>query len=311
MADFRKEFIAFCIGQGALKFGRFVTQSGRTTPYFFNAGLFNTGAALERLAQFYAKAILASGVDFDMLFGPAYKGIVLAASSGRTWARSRSIGNFMERLNMRNRTAVFVCLTVLAVAPAAAQQAPQRMYKCVDAKGKTYYTQMPPPECLGRETQELNKSGSVIRRTPREVPLTAEQKEAREAERKKKLEAEEKAKEERRKDSALLNTYSSEKDIDYARSQALKEAEAAIKETEKRIVDAQKRQKQLDSEKEFYTKKPMPVKLRQDIANIEIEIKNQQELLEAKKKEIGTINTKYDEDKRRYVELTRKARQAK
>ena len=55
----------------------------------------------------------------------------------------------------------------------------------------------------------------------------------------------------------------------------------------------------------------MPVKLRQDIANIEIEIKNQQELLEAKKKEIGTINTKYDEDKRRYVELTRKARQAK
>ena len=212
---------------------------------------------------------------------------------------------------MRNRISALVCLTVLAVAPAAAQQAPQRMYKCVDAKGKTYYTQMPPPECLGRETQELNKSGSVIRRTPREVPLTAAQKEAREAERKNKLEAEEKAKEERRKNSALLNTYSSDKDIDYARSQALKEAEAAIKETEKRIVDAQKRQKQLDSEKEFYTKKPMPVKLRQDISNIEIEIKNQQELLEAKKKEIGTINAKYDEDKRRYVELTRKARQAK
>jgi uncharacterized protein DUF4124 len=217
----------------------------------------------------------------------------------------------MERLNMRNRISALVCLTVLAVAPAAAQQAPQRMYKCVDAKGKTYYTQMPPPECLGRETQELNKSGSVIRRTPREVPLTAAQKEAREAERKAKLEAEEKAKEERRKNSALLNTYSSEKDIDYARSQALKEAEAAIKETEKRIVDAQKRQKQLDSEKEFYTKKPMPVKLRQDISNIEIEIKNQQELLEAKKKEIGTINAKYDEDKRRYVELTRKAAQTR
>jgi orotate phosphoribosyltransferase len=81
VADFRKEFIAFCIEQGALKFGRFVTKSGRTTPYFFNAGLFNTGAALDRLAQFYAKAILASGVDFDMLFGPAYKGIVLAAST--------------------------------------------------------------------------------------------------------------------------------------------------------------------------------------------------------------------------------------
>ncbi|HYS76449.1 MAG TPA: orotate phosphoribosyltransferase, partial [Burkholderiales bacterium] len=87
MADFRKDFIAFCIEQGVLGFGQFVTKSGRTTPYFFNAGLFNTGAALERLAQFYAKAILASGVDFDMLFGPAYKGIVLAAGAAMALAR--------------------------------------------------------------------------------------------------------------------------------------------------------------------------------------------------------------------------------
>ena len=87
MADFRTDFIAFCLDQGVLKFGQFVTKSGRTTPYFFNAGLFNTGASLERLAQFYAKAILASGVQFDMLFGPAYKGIVLAASAAIALAR--------------------------------------------------------------------------------------------------------------------------------------------------------------------------------------------------------------------------------
>lgn len=87
MADFRTDFIAFCLDQGVLKFGQFVTKSGRTTPYFFNAGLFNTGASLERLAQFYAKAILASGVQFDMLFGPAYKGIVLAASAAVALAR--------------------------------------------------------------------------------------------------------------------------------------------------------------------------------------------------------------------------------
>ena len=86
-ADFRKEFIAFCVAQGVLKFGRFVTKSGRTTPYFFNAGLFNTGASLERLAQFYAKAILSSGLNFDMLFGPAYKGIVLAAGAAMALAR--------------------------------------------------------------------------------------------------------------------------------------------------------------------------------------------------------------------------------
>lgn len=87
MTDFRREFIAFCIERGVLKFGRFVTKSGRTTPYFFNAGLFNTGAALDRLAQFYAKAILASEIRFDMLFGPAYKGIVLAASVAVALAR--------------------------------------------------------------------------------------------------------------------------------------------------------------------------------------------------------------------------------
>jgi len=87
VTDFRREFIAFCIERGVLKFGRFVTKSGRTTPYFFNAGLFNTGAALDRLAQFYAKAILASEIRFDMLFGPAYKGIVLAASVAVALAR--------------------------------------------------------------------------------------------------------------------------------------------------------------------------------------------------------------------------------
>ena len=87
MADFRKDFIAFCLEQGVLKFGQFVTKTRRATPYFFNAGLFNTGASLERLAQFYAKAILASGVQFDMLFGPAYKGIVLAASTAVALAR--------------------------------------------------------------------------------------------------------------------------------------------------------------------------------------------------------------------------------
>jgi len=79
-ADFRRAFIEFCVRQGVLKFGSFVTKSGRNTPYFFNAGLFNTGGALDNLAQFYAKAILASGVGFDMLFGPAYKGIVLASA---------------------------------------------------------------------------------------------------------------------------------------------------------------------------------------------------------------------------------------
>lgn len=80
MSDFRKDFIAFSVAQGVLKFGEFVTKSARSTPYFFNAGLFNSGASLDRLGQFYAIAIHASGVRFDMLFGPAYKGILLVAA---------------------------------------------------------------------------------------------------------------------------------------------------------------------------------------------------------------------------------------
>jgi orotate phosphoribosyltransferase len=88
MSDFRREFIAFCVESGVLKFGSFVTKSGRETPYFFNAGLFNTGAALDRLAQFYAKAILSRGLEFDMLFGPAYKGIVLASATAVALSRA-------------------------------------------------------------------------------------------------------------------------------------------------------------------------------------------------------------------------------
>jgi orotate phosphoribosyltransferase len=88
MSDYRQEFIEFAIASGVLRFGSFVTKSGRTTPYFFNAGLFSTGAKLDRLAEFYAKAITASGVGFDMLFGPAYKGILLAGAASMALARA-------------------------------------------------------------------------------------------------------------------------------------------------------------------------------------------------------------------------------
>lgn len=87
MTEFRHDFIRFCIDCGVLRFGSFVTKSGRTTPYFFNAGLFNTGAKLDRLAEFYAKAIVSSGIQFDMLFGPAYKGIALASATAMALSR--------------------------------------------------------------------------------------------------------------------------------------------------------------------------------------------------------------------------------
>jgi len=85
--DFRQEFIEFAVAQNVLRFGEFKTKAGRLSPYFFNAGLFNDGAALDRLAQFYAKAITASGIAIDTLFGPAYKGIPLAATTAVALAR--------------------------------------------------------------------------------------------------------------------------------------------------------------------------------------------------------------------------------
>jgi orotate phosphoribosyltransferase len=78
---FRREFVDFAIRAGVLRFGEFKTKAGRLSPYFFNAGLFDDGAKLAELGRFYARAALASGISFDMLFGPAYKGITLAAAT--------------------------------------------------------------------------------------------------------------------------------------------------------------------------------------------------------------------------------------
>jgi orotate phosphoribosyltransferase len=81
MTPFRQEFLAFALARDVLRFGEFVTKAGRQTPYFFNAGLFNDGESLRRLGRYYAEAYLASGVVCDQLFGPAYKGITLAAAA--------------------------------------------------------------------------------------------------------------------------------------------------------------------------------------------------------------------------------------
>ncbi|RZQ55603.1 orotate phosphoribosyltransferase [Pseudidiomarina tainanensis] len=81
MKQYQKEFIEFAIERGVLKFGEFTLKSGRTSPYFFNAGLFNQGSDLARLGRFYAAALQDSGVAFDVLFGPAYKGIPIATAA--------------------------------------------------------------------------------------------------------------------------------------------------------------------------------------------------------------------------------------
>lgn len=98
MEDFRQAFLQFAIAQGAIRFGEFKTKAGRLSPYFFNAGAFHDGAALQALTRFYAKALLVGEVEFDMLFGPAYKGIPLVAGVAIALAEAgRNVGFAFNR----------------------------------------------------------------------------------------------------------------------------------------------------------------------------------------------------------------------
>lgn len=101
--DCSRDFIDFAIRRGVLRFGEFRTKAGRISPYFFDAGLFDDGASLGRLSEFYAQAILASGIAFDMLFGPAYKGIALAAATAIALAaRGRNVPLCFNRKEVKD-----------------------------------------------------------------------------------------------------------------------------------------------------------------------------------------------------------------
>ncbi|MGH8683183.1 MAG: hypothetical protein ACREVS_06780 [Burkholderiales bacterium] len=193
---------------------------------------------------------------------------------------------------------------LLGAAAAAAPAAAQKLYKYTDpVTRQTVYTDKLPPGVAGKANEQLSPQGTVIRRT--EAALTPEQIAAKEAERKRKIEEELAAKEEKRKNMALLNTYPSEREIEEARARAINSNEEAVKEAERRVAEAQKRKQTLAAEAEFYAKRPMPAQLRQEIRTNQVEIESQSELLAKKKKEIETINARYDEDLRRYRGLAK------
>lgn len=177
-------------------------------------------------------------------------------------------------------------------------------YRCVGKDGKKYYGQSLPPQCLGQPAEQLNAQGRVIKRIdPHASEAERAKKEVDEADRRKRDAV---SKEEGRRNRALLATYTSENDIEQARARALKENEAAIADIERRIVALKKRQADLTKELDFYQgKNKPPAKLEQDIKNAAFDLKTQEELMAGKKKDVESINARYNDDKKRYNELTK------
>ena len=209
---------------------------------------------------------------------------------------------------VRQLTVIAVTALIgLFVAVAAYSQARpgELTYRCVGKDGKKYYGSTLPPACIGEPVEQLNTSGMVVRR----INPEGDEKEraVKEAEAKKKREDEAGAREAARRNRALLATYTSEQDIDEARSRALADNEKALKDVELRIDAIRKRQASYGKELEFYKgSNKAPARLQDDIRDAEIDLQAQENLLAAKKKDVDTINAKYDLDKQRYLELTGK-----
>jgi len=203
---------------------------------------------------------------------------------------------------MNPKLAVLAALIALLPLAAGAQSS----YRCVGKDGKKYYGSTVPTECLGQPIEQMNSQGMVVKRFDAAASAAEREKKAAEDEDRKKREAV--SKEEGRRNRALLATYTSEKDIDQARGRALQENDIAIKEIETRIAALRKRQDDLKKELQTATaKKVSPARIENDIKNVDFDIKTQQELMATKKKDVDLINARYDEDKKRYNELTKGA----
>ncbi|HVJ13698.1 MAG TPA: hypothetical protein VNC62_19160 [Burkholderiales bacterium] len=192
----------------------------------------------------------------------------------------------------------------LLAAPLAALAQPkeQYTYRCVGNDGKKYYGQTLPQQCLGRPVELINKQGLMVKRIDHEGDEKARL--AKEAEAEKQRELEIAAKDAQRRHRALLATYSSEKEIEDARTRDLREHQRQVRDVEEKIDAIKKRQQQFQNELALFkgADGDGPTRLKQEIVNASIDLKAQQTLLDAKKKDAVGINARYDEDRKRYAE---------
>lgn len=196
-----------------------------------------------------------------------------------------------------------VCLSLLWIALQIPSAHAGKTYCCTDERGQQACGDSLPRECFGRAYRELSERGTLLRQV--DAPLTAEQQAQREAALASKKREERAAMEEKRKNQALINTYTTEKDVDIARERALADVENRAKESQAKFNDALKRKQKLEGELEFYKKKPVPPELKEQIKANEVEIKAQQAAIEAKKQEMEQVRSRFEEEKKRYLDLIR------
>jgi hypothetical protein len=205
---------------------------------------------------------------------------------------------------MTLRTTVLAAAALMLVPLGAqAQGKDQFTYRCVGKDGRKHYGQTIPQPCVGLPVELISKSGTVVRRI--DPKADEEARLAKEADAEKKKEMEIADKETARRNQALLATYTSEKDVEEARTRALRDHQAQVQEIERRVDEIRKRQARFEKDLAVYKeagKGAPPARLNEEITNAAIDLKAQQSLLDAKKKEAATINARYDEDKRRYKE---------
>ena len=183
-------------------------------------------------------------------------------------------------------------------------EAAGKLFCCNDANGKQVCGDLMPQECYGRAYRELGDTGRTVRNV--DAPLTAEQRAERAEEDEKRKIEEAAMKERQRKDQALLNTYGSVGDIDAMRERALGDVRKSISDSESRIAEIRVRRVRFQDEAEFYKKKQLPPEIQKGLNDADSEIRAQQSVIESKKKEMEIIRAKFDEDKRRYLDLSRR-----
>lgn len=175
---------------------------------------------------------------------------------------------------------------------------------CCDVDGKRTCGDPPPIQCDNRAKTVFNKGG-VAKEV--EAPLTAQQRAALDAEAARKKEEEKQAAEQARRDRALLDSYSNEKEVDAARDRSIADIEKNAEQAKNRLESAQAKQQKLEQEKEFYQKKPLPAHLKKQLEDNEREIATQQKALAQKDVDIAAVRERFAADKQRYLQLSGKA----